>query len=115
VGWESNFKHLKEQMEPFFENLNLKKGPIVLSYPFYFLFRRLLLAFIVVKFREHLFFQILLTVLSVIVGIILNGYIEALESSHKKNVEYLNEVIIMCVLYSMICFSPMVPDLYARF
>lgn len=51
INWESNFKHLYEQIEPFFEDLNIKKGPIVLLQPVYFLVRRFLMAYVVVFFR----------------------------------------------------------------
>ncbi len=32
----------------------------------------------------------------------------------KRNKEFLDETIMMCVLYCMICFSPFVPDIRAR-
>ena len=50
---------------------------------------------------------------SVIGGVIIAGYIEY-DSSSKRNAEFVNETIVMCLLYCMICFSPFVPDLGAR-
>lgn len=114
TSWERDFKHLKERIEPFFEDLNLKNGPIVMLQPVYFLLRRFLMAYIVVFYREHLFFQILFKALSIVAGVILVGHVDALYPQ-KRSIEFLNECIIMCVLYSMICFSPLVPDPYARY
>jgi hypothetical protein len=50
---------------------------------------------------------------TVIGGVIIAGYIE-FDSSSKRKSEFVNETIVMCVLYCMICFSPFVPDLGAR-
>ena len=50
---------------------------------------------------------------SVIGGVIIAGFIEY-DSLSKRNAEFVNETIVMCVLYCMICFSPFVPDLGAR-
>lgn len=33
---------------------------------------------------------------------------------YKRNTEFLNEVIIMFVMYNVLCFSPFVPDLETR-
>ena len=50
---------------------------------------------------------------SVIGGVTIAGFIEY-DSLSKRNAEFVNETIVMCVLYCMICFSPFVPDLGAR-
>ena len=113
-AWESNFKHLKEQIEPFFEDLNLKNGPIVMLQPIYFLFRRFMMAVIVVKF-EHFIFQVLAKAFSIVIGVILVGHIEALTPPLKRKMEFMNEVIIMMVLYCMISFSPVAADPGARY
>ena len=49
-----------------------------------------------------------------VIGVILIGYVEAF-TPYKRNIEFLNECIIMMVLYSMICFSPFVPEPEARY
>jgi len=114
LGWESNFKHLREIIEPWFENLNLKKGPIVMLQPIYFLFRRFVMAGIVVKFKQ-LIFQIMMMAFNIVIAVVLVGHVEALETPLKRNMEFLNEVIIMMVLYCMISFSPIVNDIQAKF
>ena len=50
---------------------------------------------------------------SIIGGTILVGYIEY-DTRAKQNSEFVNETMVMCVLYCMICFSPFVPDLKAK-
>ena len=99
--------------EPIFEDLKTSIGPISLIHPIYFLFRRLLIAVIVVFLKDHLIFQVMLLDFSVIAGVIITGYIEY-ESSSKRNKELVNEAMVMCVLYCMICFTPFVPDMRAR-
>ena len=55
-AFRSDADLIRHRFEPCFEELEMKKGPSVLWHPFYFLIRRLLLAVIVVFFREHLIF-----------------------------------------------------------
>jgi hypothetical protein len=56
-----------------FEELSLEKGPYVLIWPCYFLVRRLLLAIIVVIFKDFLWMQIFLCSMSIITAIIIIG------------------------------------------
>lgn len=102
-----------EKYEPIFEHLKTSIGPISLIHPMYFLFRRLLIAVIVVFLKDHLIFQVMLIDFSVIAGVIIAGYIEY-DSRSKRNKEFVNELVVMFVLYCMICFSPFVPDIRAK-
>ena len=108
-----DFQKTIEKCEPIFEHLKTSIGPISLIHPMYFLFRRLLIAVIVVFLKEHLILQVYLINFSVIAGVIIAGYIEY-ETPSKRKKEFTNEAILMCVLYCMICFSPFVPDMRAR-
>lgn len=65
--------HLKEQYEAIFEDLRTDYGPVSLIHPMYFLFRRFLMALIVVVEREHLIFQIMLKAFSIIAAVIISG------------------------------------------
>jgi hypothetical protein len=56
-----------------FEELSLEQGPYVLIWPCYFLVRRLLLAIIVVIFKDFLWMQIFLCSMSIITAIIIIG------------------------------------------
>lgn len=53
--------------------------------------------------------------LSIIFAVMLIGGVEALHTPERRRWEFFNEIIIMMVLYTMICFSPFVPDLSARY
>lgn len=102
-----------EQTQPFFEDLELTKGAGVVIVPFYFLLRRLLMALLVVKLGDHLITQVFIMAMSIITAVIINGHVDGLPRT-KRNMEFLNETFIMFVLYSMITFSPFVPDNKAR-
>jgi len=71
------------------------------------------MAVIVVVLRDHLIFQVMLKAFSIIAAVIIAGAVPYNRVS-KRKMEFLNEVIIMFVLYNMICFSPFVPDLNAK-
>jgi hypothetical protein len=77
------------------------------------LFRRFLMSIIVVILKDHLFAQVFCKAMSVIAAVIIIGAVP-FNKVGKKNAEFLNEAIIMCVLYTMICFSPFVPDINAK-
>jgi hypothetical protein len=53
---KDSFNDYVRSNQPFFEDLDLTKGPSVLSVPFYFLARRLLMAFTVVFLGDYLNF-----------------------------------------------------------
>jgi len=55
-AFEPGSGRILHRFEPCFDELEMKKGRKVLWHPFYFLVRRLLLAVIVVMFREMLIF-----------------------------------------------------------
>jgi len=71
------------------------------------------MAVIVVVFRNHLIFQVMLKAFSIIAAVIITGTI-SFNSVKNRKIELLNETIIMFVLYNMMCFSPFVPDLNAK-
>jgi hypothetical protein len=73
-----------------------------------------MMAVIVVKF-EHFIFQVLMKAFSIVIGVILIGHIEALTPPLKRKMEFMNEVIVMMVLYCMISFSPVAADPGARY
>jgi hypothetical protein len=102
-----------ERYQTIFEDLRTDQGPISLIHPIYFLFRRFLMAVIVVVLRDHLIFQVMLKAFSIIAAVIIAGAVPYSTVS-KRKMEFLNEVIIMFVLYNMICFSTFVTDLNAK-
>lgn len=102
---------MKKKVAPFFAELDLRKGPIVMLHPIYFLLRRLLMASLVVFVRGYLIGQIFVKAMTIVGAVIMVGHLEALYTPQRRNWEFFNEIIIMMVLYTMICFSPFVPDL----
>lgn len=113
-NWNIKYlNHAKEQYEAIFEDLRTDAGAISLIHPLYFLFRRFLMAMIVVVVRDHLYLQVMLKAFSVVAAVIISGAVP-FNRLAKKKTEFLNETIIMLTLYNMICFSPFVPDLEAK-
>ena len=108
-----DFQETMQRYEPICEHLKISLGPISLIHPIYFLLRRLFLAIVIVFLKEHLVFQVMLVDFSLIAGVIIVGYIE-FESQSKRNTEFVNETIMIYVLFCMICFSPFVPDMRAK-
>ena len=98
-----------------FEELSMEKGPKVLIYPCYFMFRRLLLAIIVVIFKKFLWMQIFLNTMSIIIAVVILGEADYFETRFKRTMEFTNEVLVMFMLYNMISFSPLVPEIQTRF
>jgi hypothetical protein len=56
-----------------FEDLSIEKGPKVLILPGYFMLRRLILAVIVVVFKEFFWMQIFLKSMSITIALIILG------------------------------------------
>ena len=71
------------------------------------------MSIIVVILKDHLYAQVFIKAMSVIAAVIIIGAVPYNQIG-KKNAEFLNEAIIMFVLYTMICFSPFVPDINAK-
>jgi hypothetical protein len=79
----------------------------------YFLFRRLILAILVVFLKDFFFAQFLIKTFTIVFGAMISGAVN-LKDHNKRWVDFLNESIIMMVLYTMICFSPFVSDVNAK-
>ena len=110
-----NLGMIKQRFGAMFEELSMEKGPKVLIYPCYFMFRRLLLAIIVVIFKKFLWMQIFLNTMSIIIAVVILGEADYFETRFKRTMEFTNEVLVMFILYNMISFSPLVPEIQTRF
>ena len=106
-----NLRIIKQRFGAMFEELSMEKGPKVLIYPCYFMFRRLLLAIIVVIFKKFLWMQIFLNTMSIIIAVVILGEADYFETRFKRTMEFTNEVLVMFMLYNMISFSPLVPEI----
>ena len=98
-----------------FGELSLDNGPYVLIWPLYFMLRRLLMALIVVIFRNFLWMQIFLCAMTIVTAVIIIGESNYFESNSKRTMEFANECLVMLMLYNMISFSPFVPEIETRF
>ena len=110
-GWDVPV--VRNMYSHIFEDLYMPYGPLGLIHPFWFLFRRFLMGIIVVYLRTALEFQFMLMALSITVAVMINAEVPHRERN-KQQFEFLNESIIMLVLYSVVCFSSFVPDYQAK-
>jgi hypothetical protein len=112
-NWRNMF--IKQRYSALFEELSMEYGPIVLIHPCFFMLRRLIMAVIVVIFRNFFWMQLFLTAISNIAAVILIGYADFFENPQKRKMEIANEILVMSMLYCVVCFSPFVPEIETRF
>ena len=114
------FKHIHKKYflrtyGALYDQINLEEGPKVLLLPLFFLLRRLMLAISVVILNQVLIWQIMLMALQIIVSVIIIGNVRPFYFQSMSKKELFNEIILMFVMYTIICFSPFVPDVTIRF
>ena len=93
----------------------MEHGPKVLIHPFYFMLRRLMMAIIVVIFRDFLWMQLFIKAMSIVAAVIIIGEADYFETQFKRRMEFANEILVMLMLYNMFSFSPFVPEIETRF
>jgi len=96
-----------------YEELDLKKGPLIFLQPAFFLVRRVILAVTIVVV-PHIIVQIYLIVAQTLVAVIIMQYIKPFSDASKLKIEVFNETILVLVLYTMICFTPWIRDVEAK-
>ena len=106
---------IKQRFAAFFEGKSMDEDLSFLTYPCFFMLRRFLMAIIVVVFRNFLWMQIFLKAMSIVTAVILIGEAKYFETKFKQRLEFANEILVMFMLYNMICFSPFVSDVDAKF
>jgi hypothetical protein len=65
--------YIKQRYSAFLDEISLDHGPKVLILPFYFMLRRLMMALIIVIFRNFLWMQLFLKAMSIVTAVILIG------------------------------------------
>ncbi len=65
--------YIKQRYSAFLNELSLDHGPKVLIHPFYFMLRRLMMALIIVIFKNFLWMQLFLKAISIVTAVILIG------------------------------------------
>ena len=96
-----------------YADLNPKKGAIVLIQPAFFFIRRFTFGIAVCLVNQHLIWQFALTVAQSLVQISIIGN-KVYTNTSKARFEYANEVMLMLVMYTVLCFSPFVEDVNAK-
>jgi len=99
-----------EKYHTFYEGLNVEGSPNVVLYPLYFMVRRLLLGLTIVLLDQTVIWQVAMKTASVIANVILVGQIMPFTDHSKYKMEFVNEVLVMFVLYHMIIFTPFLHD-----
>ena len=74
-----------------------------------------MLAIAIVNMEKVLIWQIMMMSSQIVISVIIIGNVRPYKLSHKRKFETLNEVLLMFVMYTIICFSPLVPDVRVRF
>jgi len=109
-------KDVQARHGAFYEELNLKKGRLVLVQPVWFLVRRFILGVTVVLLNEApVVWQFQLVMLIVLVQMVLLVSLNLFDSPSKLHRELVNEVVVMLALYHIMCFSEFVPEVDTRF
>ena len=95
--------------------MDLRVGKLVLVQPFFFLVRRLMIAIAIVIVNQVLIWQIMLMASQIVASVIIIGNVRPYRHPSKRKIEIFNEIILMVVMYTIICFSDLVPNIEARF
>ena len=91
-----------------FSELRLESGRAVLLEPAFFLFRRLVMAFAIVVCRHILIVQIILIWAQTTTAVYIIGFVKPYTTRGKAAFEIFNELTIVSVLYTVLCFSDIV-------
>ena len=105
---------MKQGYGVLYEELRMDSGKKILLVPGLFLLRRVMLAIAVCVVAKQLIWQVFILAGQVITQIMLIGQ-NVYSLNSRRRMEYFNEIIILCVLYTILTFSPWVSDLDVRF
>ena len=88
---------------------------MVLIQPLFFLLRRLMIAIAIVVVNQVLIWQIFLMASQIVASVIIIGNLRPYKYKDKRHIEIFNEIVLMFVMYTIMCFSDWVPDASMRF
>ena len=74
-----------------------------------------MLAIAIVILNQALIWQIMLMASQIVTSVIIVGSVRPFLGQFKRKIEIFNEVILMFVMYTIICFSPLVISIKVRF
>ena len=75
----------------------------------------MMLAMAIVMVNKVLIWQIMLMTAQIVIAVIIVGRVQPFRTPQKRRTEIFNEVILMMVMYCVMCFSPLVPDVEVKF
>ena len=74
-----------------------------------------MLAFAIVIFNQKLIWQLCLMAFQIVTSVIILGRLKPFKTREKRQIEIFNEIILMVVMYTIMCFSSWIPDAATRF
>ena len=107
--------HMMRTYGHLYDELDLRVGKLALVQPLFFIVRRFMLAIAIVSLAKHLIFQIMIMSSQIVTSAIIIGNLSPFRGQFKKKIEMFNEVILMLVMYTIICFSPLVTSPEIKF
>lgn len=103
-------KRMQARFGGWFEDLDLRKGHIVLIQPTFYVLRRIHLALTVVYLEQWFIWQSYMLFAQVIFSIIMVGHIKPWREPMQWKSQLFNEMVILVVYYHLMCFTPFFPD-----
>ena len=106
-----NKKAFAERNGALLEGVDLERKEIrwiVLLVPVFFFLRRLLMGLTLIFWSDFLWGQICIQFFLSTALVIILGWFRPLDSSFTNNMEILNEMTTLCILYMIMCFSDFV-------
>jgi hypothetical protein len=108
-----NTRAMQRSYGALYSELNLKTGKWSLLAPTFFLLRRLMLGIAICMVGKVLIWQIFIMTFQIIAQVILIGSGVYLGAT-KRRLEFFNELILLSVMYTILCYSPWVTDVYVK-
>ena len=113
-GGELKNKSVAAKYGGVFEELSLERGAWVFMQPAFFLIRRLILAVTVVAV-PYLIVQIYLVTTQSLISLLIVEYVRPFSSPSQRRMELFNEVLLILLLYTMMCFTPWISDVETKY
>lgn len=95
---------VKKKWGMLYDGNNLESRGFVF-YNFWFLMRRLMLAFVLVFIKEILFVHIASLVFQTVVAVIIMGSTKPLDFNQANKMESFNEIMILFIMYALMCLT----------
>ena len=108
-------KSIKRKFHPIYEMLNLRHGSLTFLWPVFFIVRRVLFVVAVCLLVKYTSLQIILFLYPTIAVMVILCTVKPLEDEPTNRMEIYNSVMILCMTYCLMCFTPFALDARARY